>query len=79
MSEAKRLIVELDTSSDPVRGSIGASGSGSEQFSGYVQLIAALERHRSPETARSAGTGGYRGERETPGLAPGSLGAASPG
>lgn len=61
MSERRRLIIELDASADPVRGSIGDADGSAEPFSGYVQLIAALEGFRALD---GYGDGGYRGERE---------------
>jgi hypothetical protein len=66
MSERRQLIIELDAGADPVRGSIGPSDGASEPFSGYVQLIAALEGYRALD---GYGVGyrdgvGYRGERD---------------
>jgi hypothetical protein len=61
MSERRRLIIELDPSADPVQGSIGDVDGSAESFSGYVQLIAALEGFRALD---GYGAGGYRGERE---------------
>lgn len=42
----QRLLIELDASTDPVRGTIGPEAGPVETFDGYVQLIAALERAR---------------------------------
>jgi hypothetical protein len=56
MSERRALIIELDAGADPVRGSIGPSDGSAEPFSGYVQLIAALEGYRALD--------GSRGERD---------------
>jgi len=56
-----RLTVELDATSDPVQGSIGPPEGSGKPFSGYVQLIAALEGYRALE---GYGEDGYRGERE---------------
>jgi hypothetical protein len=66
MSERRQLIIELDAGADPVQGSIGPSDGATEPFSGYVQLIAALEGYRALDGYGGAyrGTGGYRGERE---------------
>jgi hypothetical protein len=66
MSERRQLIIELDADADPVRGSIGPSDGSAEPFSGYVQLIAALEGYRALD---GYGVGyrdgvGYRGERD---------------
>jgi hypothetical protein len=66
VSESTQLIVELDAESDPVQGRIGRRDEGGTPFSGYVQLIAALEGYRKnggygPDAA--AATSGYRGER----------------
>lgn len=79
MSERRQLIIELDAGADPVRGSIGPSDGSAEPFSGYVQLIAALEEYRSLD-----GYGvGYRGERDhrdgvaAPGRAVGAGGAGA--
>ena len=74
MSERRQLIIELDPGADPVRGSIGPSDGAAEPFSGYVQLIAALEGYRALD---GYGVGyrdgvGYRGERDDRGgAAPG--------
>jgi hypothetical protein len=69
MSERRQLIIELDAGADPVRGSIGPADGSAEPFSGYVQLIAALEGYRALD-----GYGdGYRGERDDRG------GVAAPG
>ncbi len=56
MSEFVQLSVEFDATSDPVQGTVTARGGDARPFSGYVQLIAALEGHRGPS--------GYRGERD---------------
>jgi hypothetical protein len=66
MSERRQLVIELDAGADPVRGSIGPADGAAEPFSGYVQLIAALEGYRALD---GYGVGyrdgvGYRGERE---------------
>src|SRR5918998_3707003 len=62
MSERRRLIIELDTNADPVQGSIGVVDGAAEPFSGYVQLIAALEGFRALD---GYGVGvGYRGARD---------------
>jgi hypothetical protein len=68
MSERRQLIIELDAGADPVQGSIGPSDGSAEPFSGYVQLIAALEGYRALD-----GYGeGHRGERDHwEGAAPG--------
>ncbi len=65
MSQRTQLIVELDAASDPVQGTIGTSSGSGKPFSGYVQLIAALEGFRAQdgETATQDGPSGYRGER----------------
>jgi hypothetical protein len=63
MNERMRLTIELDTASDPVRGMIGAPEDDFKPFSGYVQLIAALEGFRALEGVGELGTDGYRGER----------------
>lgn len=72
MSERRQLIIELDPGADPVQGSIGPSDGTTEPFSGYVQLIAALEGYRALD---GYGVGyrdevGYRGERDDRGDAP---------
>ena len=68
MSERRQLIIELDPGADPVRGSIGPSDGTAEPFSGYVQLIAALEGYRALD---GYGVGvGYRGARDDRGEAP---------
>jgi hypothetical protein len=74
MSERRRLIIDLDIGADPVRGSIGPSNGAAEPFSGYVQLIAALEEFRAldgyGEEYRGRGDEygghgiGHRGERD---------------
>jgi len=67
MSSRTQLIVELDASSDPVQGTIGPSAGDPTPFSGYVQLIAALEVYRQREgfgTVANRGPRGYRGERD---------------
>jgi hypothetical protein len=72
MSERRQLIIELDAGADPVRGSIGPSDGSAEPFSGYVQLIAALEGYRALDGYGAGyrdGVGygdevGYRGERD---------------
>jgi hypothetical protein len=60
-------MVELDPASDPVQGSIGLPGESGEPFSGYVQLIAALEGYRQNdghvEESTGVNTDGCRGER----------------
>jgi hypothetical protein len=72
-----RLVVELDATADPVQGSIGPSAGSGKPFSGYVQLIAALEGYRAFDEYRDGRNGadgyqgppgesakdGYRGER----------------
>ena len=66
MSEPTQLIVELDAASDPVQGRIGPRDEGGTPFSGYVQLIAALEGYRKNTgygAAAAGGASGYRGER----------------
>ena len=65
MEQRTQLIVELDTRSDPVQGTIGPSDEGGKPFSGYVQLIAALEGFRvDPRSLGEPGVrSGYRGER----------------
>ena len=71
MSQRTRLIVELDPASDPVQGRIGPAEEGGKPFSGYVQLIAALEGYRALGGQGIQGIGadpsasesGYRGER----------------
>ena len=59
-------MVELDATSDPVQGTIGPQREGGTPFSGYVQLIAALEAYREREGYGEVADGnpvGYRGER----------------
>lgn len=65
MEHRTQLIVELDTTSDPVQGTIGTSNGDGKPFSGYVQLIAALEGFRvDPQSlGEPGGPVGYRGER----------------
>jgi hypothetical protein len=65
MGNRTQLIVELDAASDPVQGTIGPSHGSGKPFSGYVQLIAALEGFRvDPGAAGGEETSdGYRGER----------------
>jgi hypothetical protein len=66
MNERRQLIIELDAGADPVRGTIGPSDGAAEPFSGYVQLIAALEGYRALD-GYGVGYGdgvGYRGERD---------------
>lgn len=62
-----QLIVELDAMSDPVQGTIGTEAGDGKPFSGYVQLIAALEAHRERDgfgRIAQGGPRGYRGERD---------------
>ena len=61
MSERRRLIIELDANTDPVQGSIGDVDGTAESFSGYVQLIAALEGFRALD---GYGERGYGGEQD---------------
>lgn len=56
MSERVQLSVELDATSDPVQGTLTSRAGDASPFSGYVQLIAALEGYRT--------LSGYRGERD---------------
>ena len=65
MEERTQLIVELDAASDPVQGTIRTSVGDGKPFSGYVQLIAALEGFRvDPQSLGDpGGSSGYRGER----------------
>jgi hypothetical protein len=66
VSESTQLIVELDAATDPVQGRIGRRDEGGTPFSGYVQLIAALERYRNDSgygADDTAAASGYRGER----------------
>ena len=63
MSEPTQLIVELDAASDPVQGWIGRRSEGGTPFSGYVQLIAALEGYRQGSGYGADATSGYGGER----------------
>lgn len=65
MRQRTQLIVELDAASDPVQGTIGPSNGDGKPFSGYVQLIAALEGFRAdPQPpGKPGGPVGYRGER----------------
>lgn len=60
MSERRQLTIELDAGADPVQGSIGPSDGSAEPFSGYVQLIAALEGYRALDGYGAQ----YRGERD---------------
>jgi len=59
-----RLTIELDAASDPVQGTIGVGDGSEKPFSGYVQLIAALEGFRELEGVGELGQDGYRGERD---------------
>lgn len=65
MSHRTQLIVELDARSDPVQGKIGRSDEAGRPFSGYVQLIAALEGFRTEDGVgeEQGDADGYRGER----------------
>jgi hypothetical protein len=51
-----RLTLDIEPSSDPVRGSIAADGAPSRPFAGWVGLMQALESALA--TARTAGDAG---------------------
>jgi hypothetical protein len=67
MDDSTQLLIELDAAADPVRGTIGPSDGTASPFSGYVQLIAAIERFRRDDVAGAVAASdhrGYRGERD---------------
>jgi hypothetical protein len=47
MTTPRRLEIQLDAGAEPIQGAIGPAGGPTEPFSGYMQLIALLERQRT--------------------------------
>jgi hypothetical protein len=58
---ANRLILELDAASRPIAGRIGPRAGRAIEFSGYMDLIAALEALREPDEPRTEGSSDRHG------------------
>jgi hypothetical protein len=70
MAQRQRIYLELESNSDTLEGYVGSAngaqgarenGGGGERFSGYLELIAALERARETRDARRDGERGSAG------------------
>jgi hypothetical protein len=53
LSDSTRLVVEVDSHTDPIRGTVTDDDGNRSAFVGWVALISALEERRGPETAGS--------------------------
>ncbi len=62
------LELAIDLDSDPITGSVSNGARGAQQFSGWIELVAAIEAARSSAEHPGGGSGP---ERQTLGLIPG--------
>jgi hypothetical protein len=69
--ETAHLDLTINVDSDPITGSVSNGAHGPRPFTGWIELVAAIEAARSPGTA-------VRGSGETSGETLGSIPGAKP-
>jgi hypothetical protein len=53
ISDSRRLVVNVDSHTDPIRGTVTDDDGNRSPFVGWVALISALEERRGPEAPAS--------------------------